>query len=75
MLSKARSKLGTTRVKWDVQDASSLSYDDRSFDAVFMSHLLHHVDELVRVVEECHRVLKSGGMIMNRYGARGSGSM
>ena len=34
-----------------------------------MSHLLHHVNELISVVKECYRTLRSGGIILNRYGA------
>jgi len=69
MLQEARKKDGGAQVKWDIQDATSLSYPDRSFDAVFMSHLLHHVDEPLKVVKECYRVLRLGGTILNRYGA------
>lgn len=69
MLSKAKDKEGSTQVTWDIQDATSLSYPDRSFDVVFMSHLLHHVDEPLKVVRECYRILKPSGIIFNRYGA------
>ena len=69
MLEEARKKEGGAQVKWDIQDATSLSYPDRSFDAVFMSHLLHHVDESLKVVKECYRVLRPEGTILNRYGA------
>jgi len=67
MLEKARRKDGATQVRWDIQDATSLSYPNGSFDAVFMSHLLHHVDEPLRVVKECYRVLRPRGAILNRY--------
>jgi SAM-dependent methyltransferase len=69
MLAKAKAKNGGGCVKWDVQDAKSLSYTNGSFDAVFMSHLLHHVDEPSAVIEECRRILRPGGTILNRYGA------
>ncbi|TET90447.1 MAG: class I SAM-dependent methyltransferase [Methanomassiliicoccales archaeon] len=69
MLQKAQEKDSSTKVKWDLQDAAHLSYPDHSFDVVFMSHLLHHVDEPLRVVGECCRILRAGGVILNRYGA------
>jgi len=69
MLQKAQEKDSSTEVKWDLQDAAHLSYPDHSFDVVFMSHLLHHVDEPLRVVRECCRILRAGGVILNRYGA------
>lgn len=69
MLLKARKKDGAKRVNWDMQDATLLSYPDASFDAIFMSHLLHHVDNPSDIVEECYRVLRPGGTILNRYGS------
>ena len=69
MVLKARKKDEANLVKWDIQDATSLSYPDASFDAVFMSHLLHHIDNPSDTVEECYRVLRPGGIILNRYGA------
>jgi SAM-dependent methyltransferase len=68
MLEKARNKEGGDRVRWSAQDASSLSHTDASFDVVFMSHLLHHLDEPLEVLRECYRVLRPGGVILNRYG-------
>ena len=68
MLLKARKKDGAEQIKWDIQNAASLSYRDGSFDVVFMSHLLHHVDEPLKVLKECYRILKPGGIILNRYG-------
>ena len=34
-----------------------------------MSHLLHHIDAPLKVLGECYRVLKPGGVLLNRYGA------
>ncbi len=68
MVIKASVKKDAERAMWDVQDASSLTYSDDSFDAVFMSHLLHHVDGPLKVLGECSRVLKPGGVLLNRYG-------
>lgn len=68
MLEKARNKEGGDRVKWSIQDATRLSFPTASFDVVFMSHLLHHLDEPLDVVRECYRILRPGGVILNRYG-------
>ena len=68
MLEKARNKEGGDRVKWSVEDATQLSHPNASFDVVFISHLLHHLDEPLGVVRECFRVLRPGGVILNRYG-------
>ena len=69
MLLKAKEKTGEVQIKWDLQDATSLTYPNGSFDAVFMSHLLHHVDNPIKVVKECYRILRPNGIILNRYGA------
>jgi ubiquinone/menaquinone biosynthesis C-methylase UbiE len=42
-------------------------YPDESFDIVFISHLLHHIDDLMAVIAESFRVLRKGGIIINRY--------
>jgi SAM-dependent methyltransferase len=69
MLAKARSKDPDSQVVWDCQNAMCLQYPDACFDAVFLSHLLHHVDDPQRVIAECHRVLRSTGTLLIRYGA------
>jgi SAM-dependent methyltransferase len=69
MIAEAGKKLGADKVTWDVQQALSLTYPGDTFHAVFMSHLLHHVEEPVSVIRECYRVLRQGGVIINRYGA------
>ena len=69
MLTKAREKDTDGLVAWDYQDAQNLTYRDASFDVVFMSHLLHHVDCPVKVLRECKRVLTASGVVIVRYGA------
>ena len=68
MLAQARQHDVLHGVRWDLQDAESLTYPDESFDLVFMSHLLHHVDRPRRVIEECERVLASSGVLLIRWG-------
>ena len=69
MLSRAREKDGGGMVRWDRQDAGRLTYGDNTFDLVFMSHLLHHVESPIGVLGECRRVLVPGGNIFIRFGA------
>jgi ubiquinone/menaquinone biosynthesis C-methylase UbiE len=69
MLDKAREKEGAELVDWEVQNAGSLTYPDNTFEAVFMSHLLHHVESPVDVITECKRVIKPLGAILIKYGA------
>jgi ubiquinone/menaquinone biosynthesis C-methylase UbiE len=69
MLDKAREKDTDSLVQWDRMDAQHLTYPDGSFNIVFMSHLLHHVDDPYRVLNECQRVLTPRGVVLIRYGA------
>jgi len=67
MLAKAREKDKAGLVKWDLQDAQSLNFPDKSFDIVFMSFLLHHCDDQEGVIHECRRVLEERGAVLIRH--------
>jgi len=44
-----------------VVDAQSLSFGDESFDAVIANHMLYHVPDRTKAIEEIRRVLRPGG--------------
>lgn len=69
MLAKAREKDTTGLVAWERQEAERLTYVDDSFDVVFTSHLVHHLDSPLTAIRECKRVLKTPGTLLVRYGA------
>jgi len=69
MLAKAKQKDSASDVDWVLADACALTFPAGSFDTVFMSHLLHHVDSPLTVLTECYRVLAPCGVILIRYGA------
>ena len=81
MCSVAQAKLEkaglSNRVNLQSGDAACLPFDSDSFNAVFMSFTLELFDtpEIPVVLNECHRVLKSGGRIcvvaMSREGKHG----
>jgi ubiquinone/menaquinone biosynthesis C-methylase UbiE len=48
------------RIEGRVMDAMNLDFPDNSFDFVYASNLLHHVDP-ISTLREMHRVLKPGG--------------
>jgi ubiquinone/menaquinone biosynthesis C-methylase UbiE len=56
---------------FQVEDAESLSFNDRSFDIVYSYGVLHHTANPASAVREAFRVLKPGGeavlMLYNRH--------
>lgn len=40
-----------------------LPYDDNSVDLILASHVFEHIHNLIPLVNECYRVLKSGGVL------------
>ncbi len=64
MLAEAASKPGASAVTWQHADANGLPFADKSFDAVTHGYLLRNVDDVERVLEEQHRVLKPGGRVV-----------
>ena len=61
LLAKARTRVGhLPNVVIDNGNAEQLPYPDGSFDVVYGSSILHHLD-LDHALREAHRVLRSGG--------------
>lgn len=46
------------------QDFSSLKYADSSFDLVLHSEVIEHVNDPQKALDECRRILKSGGICL-----------
>jgi phosphatidylethanolamine/phosphatidyl-N-methylethanolamine N-methyltransferase len=51
------------RIKFEVADAQSLSYEDNSFDLLIMTCVLHHLDHPDRALREMRRVARHGAVI------------
>ncbi len=59
MLARAKAKgLATVQA-----DAQQLPFDDRTFDAVTMISMLHHVEDRPAALIEAHRILRPGGRL------------
>lgn len=67
MLVRAKKKDTNKLVKWELQDAQNLTYQNNSFDMVFTSHLIYHVKSPAKVIENCARILRNGGTLIVRY--------
>lgn len=44
--------------------AAAIPFESASFDAVYSLGVLHHTDNTVRCLSECHRVLRPGGELL-----------
>ena len=51
------------RVNFVVGNAEELPFEDDSFDRIILTCILHHVDSPVKVLNECRRVLRNGGVL------------
>lgn len=49
-------------VRYEIQDATALTYDDGTFDLAVCLEVIEHVDDSQKLLEECARVLKKGGV-------------
>ena len=45
------------------EDISNMSFNDESFDTIFATEILEHLDDVIAVLRECHRLLKSNGKL------------
>lgn len=66
--SRFRSRLGDGYLTADLSgramvrmDVANIEYPDRSFDIIYCSHVLEHVQDDRRAMREFHRVLKEDG--------------
>ncbi len=52
-----------SNIKFQLEDALNLSFPDNSFDGVVSVHVIEHVEDDVRFIEEGLRVLRKGGTL------------
>jgi len=64
LITAAREKREGAMIDFSVQDASSLTFPDDSFDAVFDLADLHNSKEWRSGIAELYRVLKPGGLLI-----------
>lgn len=44
-----------------IQDITSITFDDNSFDIIFCSHVLEHIEDDIKAMKELNRILKPYG--------------
>jgi ubiquinone/menaquinone biosynthesis C-methylase UbiE len=64
MIEKAKKKSVPGNISFSVEDATELSFKNRSFDAAIISNALHIMPDPVRVLESISRVLKPKGLLI-----------
>lgn len=52
----------TSRVRYEIADATAIPYQDSTFDVVCAMDFLEHVEEPGKVIAEASRILKPGGL-------------
>ncbi|MDW7731540.1 MAG: methyltransferase domain-containing protein [Methanolobus sp.] len=63
---------GVKNVEFRVENIFDLSFEEESFDHVFVCFVLEHLKEPVKALASLHRVLKTGGTITVIEGDHGS---
>ena len=64
MIGKAKKKKAPGNISFSVEDATALSFEDNSFDAVIISNALHIMPDPVKVLANISRVLKPKGLLI-----------
>jgi ubiquinone/menaquinone biosynthesis C-methylase UbiE len=70
MLDQARAKLRDPHVRYELGRAENIPLPDDSLDLIFISMVLHHLDDPAAAARECHRVLKPQATLFVRTGTR-----
>jgi len=64
MIETAKKKKAPGNIQFSVQDATSLSFSDETFDAVIFSNTLHIMSEPVKALSRISRTLKPNGLLI-----------
>jgi len=71
-----RAKKNCQNANFILGDATKLQFSNNSFEVVVLHHIIEHIPNNERVLEECHRVLKEDGYLIlgvpNEGGVNGS---
>ncbi|MBN2183906.1 MAG: class I SAM-dependent methyltransferase [Candidatus Krumholzibacteriota bacterium] len=65
LLDKAKARLGDdSRITIQRENCIETSFSSDSFDAVLMANLIHVIEDPVKALQESHRILKVGGVLI-----------
>ena len=74
MIAQTKKNPRPRNLYFSVKDATKLPYADESFDAVMIANALHIMPEPDKAMDEIHRVLKQGGLLLAPTFVHGSGA-
>ncbi len=57
-------KLPGVDVVHNLEDTPWSMFNDNTFDKIYAHHVLEHVDNFISIIEEIHRVLRPGGLLI-----------
>jgi len=61
-------------IKYAVADTQKLPFKDRSFDVLVAKHMVYHIDDIRKGLNEMHRVLKDDGILIITLNSLANGS-
>jgi len=64
MIATAKKKKTPNNVHFSIEDATQLSFEDNTFDAVIISNALHIIPNPIKVLMSISRVLKPRGLLI-----------
>ena len=64
MVDNTSKRLNEDKIRYKVEDATALTFDDNSFDAVMIANTLHIMPNPYAAMKEIHRVLKNDGLLL-----------
>ena len=64
MIATAKKKKTPNNVHFSIEDATQLSFEDNTFDAVIISNALHIIPNPIKVLMSISRVLKPKGLLI-----------
>ena len=62
-VAKVRLK-GLNNISFSIENSESTSFLSDTFDTALMANMLHTLDDPLKALKECHRVLKTGGTLL-----------
>lgn len=64
LLENAAKRINNDNVTFQKENCVSTSFPPEKFDSLFMANLIHVIENPLKALQECHRVLKKEGLLI-----------